>query len=544
MNGARFDFVVVGAGSAGCVLAERLSRSGRHSVLLVEAGGGDRRPDIQVPIGYGFTFRNPTVNWMYSAEPDPGLNGRVAYWPRGRVLGGSSSINAMVYCRGLPLDFDDWSAAGATGWGWDAVRPVFERTETKARRVNGRLETTGNGPLWVTDETDQVHPLTARFIEGAREAQWPITSDTNSDRWEGLGFFHNNTRMGWRCSSASAFLKPALRRPNLTVLTKAMVDRILFDGKKATGISIRKTGRSQTVFANREVIVSAGAVNSPKLLQLSGLGPAEHLRERGVEVLQDMPEVGGGMQDHLAITYLYESNEPSLNGMLYPLHGRAWVALRYALTRRGPLSMSINQCGGFLKSGPDRAFPDMQIYCNPATYSSGGGDKPRLDPAPGFLLSFQPCRPTSRGRIDIASPDPDAPPRIRPNSLSTEDDRAAVLRGARLLGRLIDTPTIKRLVKRPRQQDPSTMSDEEIHADFAERGATNYHPTCTCRMGPDKANSVLDSRLKVHGVEALRVVDASAFPNITSGNTNAPTIMLAQRGADLILEDAGETVTP
>ncbi|WP_136661006.1 GMC family oxidoreductase N-terminal domain-containing protein [Nitratireductor sp. XY-223] len=537
MSTLEFDFIVVGAGSAGCVLAERLTRDGRNTVLLVEAGGTDRKLRIRVPIGYGFTFMDPSVNWCYGAEPDPELGGRQAYWPRGKVVGGSSSINAMVYIRGLPHDFDDWAESGATGWDWKNVRPVFERTEKKAWRENGRLRTSGTGPLWVTDEADQAHPVTGRFLDAAREAGWPTTADINGVEREGLGIFHNTTRRGWRCSSADAFLLPALRRGNLNMTSNALVERIVFDGNRAVGISYRQGDRTMEARARREVIVSGGAVNSPKLLQQSGVGPAEQLAAHGIDVQTDLPEVGGGLQDHLAINYYYRSTVPTLNNQLQPWPSRVYAALQYALTRRGMLSLGINQCGGFIRSSPDTPRADIQIYCNPATYSTGDGTKPQIDPEPGFLLAFQQCRPTSRGRIDIASSDPADPPAIKPNSLTTNEDRDAVVRGARLLRQLVETPTMKRLIRAPKQPDLAVLSDDGALEDFKARAATVYHPCCTCRMGTSARNSVLDARLRVHGIDRLRVVDASAFPNVTSGNTNAPTIMLAQKGADIILED-------
>ncbi|MCY6379840.1 GMC family oxidoreductase [Hoeflea prorocentri] len=537
MSGNEFDFIIVGAGSAGCVLAERLSRDSRFKVLVIEAGGSDRKLRIRVPIGYGFTFKDPKVNWCYSGEPDPELGGRSGYWPRGKVIGGSSSINAMVYCRGLPHDFDDWAEAGADDWDWQSVRPVFERSETKARRRGNGFDTHGNGPLWVTDETDQAHPVTGRFLTAAKEAGWPTTDDLNGTAPEGLTIFHNTTRAGWRCSAADAFLRPALRRGNIKLVSNAHVDHLIFDGQRVSGVAYRLCGKKRQALARREVLVSAGAVNSPKLLQLSGIGPADVLQSYGIAVRRHLPEVGGGLQDHLAVNYYYEATVPTLNNQLQPWRSRILAALQYALTRRGLLSLGINQCGGFIRSTPDAPQPDMQIYCNPATYSTGSGAAPQIDPEPGFLLSYQPCRPTSRGRIDIASSDPDDAPRIRPNSLTTNEDCAAIMRGARLLQRLIETPTMVKLIKSPRQPDLRNLSDEEALNDFKQRAATVYHPTSTCRMGTNKSNSVLDARLRVHEVEGLRVVDASAFPNLTSGNTNAPTIMLAQKGADMILED-------
>tara|TARA_R110002126_G_scaffold176641_1_gene325322 strand:+ start:8109 stop:9740 length:1632 start_codon:yes stop_codon:yes gene_type:complete len=537
MTVEEYDFIIVGAGSAGCVLANRLSEDGRHKVLLLEAGGSDRKLSIQVPIGYAFTYQNPSVNWRYNAQPDAGLNNRIAYWPRGRVVGGSSSINAMVYCRGLPHDFDDWAASGATGWNWNSVQPIFERTETKVRRINGRQVVTGKGPLWVTDEADQAHKVTARFLEAGTQAGWPMTDDLNGANPEGLSIYHNTTRNGWRCSSADAFLRPALRRGNLRLVTHATVERLLFEGSKATAVSYRQDDQSRQARARREIIVSGGTINSPKLLQHSGLGPAALLGDHGIDVVCDLPEVGGGLQDHLAISYLYDCTQPTINSQLGRLQGRMAAAFQYAFTRRGLFSLSVNQCGGFIRSSPEAPQPDMQIYCNPVTYSTGVDTPPKVGPEPGFILSFQPSRPTSRGRIDIASPDIQEPPVIKPNSLSSEEDRDGVLRGVHLLRALIETPAMQDLIKARRQPDPTTMNDAEALQDFRERSATVYHPTCTCRMGTGPQNAVLDARLRVHGIEGLRVIDASAFPNVTSGNTNAPTIMLAQKGADMIIED-------
>lgn len=384
---ASYDFIIVGAGAAGCVLANRLTESGKHSVLLVEAGGSDRKLRIRVPIGYGFTYADPAVNWMYSAQPDPGLGNRIVYWPRGRVIGGSSSINAMVYCRGLPRDFDDWAASGATGWDWATVRPVYERTETKAYRDGGRHHTRGDGPLWVTDENGQAHPVTGDFLQAAGEAGWPLTDYLNGKAHEGLGIYHNTTRKGWRCSSADAFLRPALTRGNLHLMRNVTVEALKFSGRKAVGIVHSRDGRKKTVKAHREVIVCAGAVNSPQLLQLSGLGPHTVLQQAGVETRQHMPEVGGGLQDHLAITYQYDSTVPTLNNQLSPLLGRAKAALQYLFTRRGILSLGINHCGGFIRSTPDAPCPDMQIYCNPATYSTGDGTAPHRNSIQSQALS-------------------------------------------------------------------------------------------------------------------------------------------------------------
>jgi len=531
------DFIIVGAGSAGCLLADRLSASGRHRVLLIEAGGSDRHPWVRIPVGYGFTFTDARFNWKYQTAADAGLDGRRGYWPRGKLLGGSSSINAMVYARGLPQDFDDWGAAGASGWSAEVAEQSYARIERHVEWVDGQRRVRGDGALTVSDVRGEIHPFNRHFFAAAESLGWPSTDDMNGAQKEGLGAFRITTRGGWRCSSSDAFLRPALKRANLHLVKHALVERLLFEGRRVCGVAYRLGERLIEARAGREVILSAGAINSPQLLQLSGIGPAALLAGHGIAVRADLPEVGGGLQDHLAINNYYESNEPTINQQLGPLWGRARAALEYALTRRGPLSIGVNQIGGYFRSSPELAAPDMQLYCCPASYTTATGSAAKLDKSPGFLLSVQPCRPTSRGRVDIASGDPRAAPLIRPNSLSTEKDRADVLRGYRLIRQLLGTPALRAVTVAHRTPNILPMSDAELLADFRQRCSTNYHPSCTCRMGRDARDSVLDGRLRVHGVAGLRVVDASAFPNVTSGNTNAPTMMLAQRGAELILAD-------
>ena len=531
-----YDFIIVGAGSAGCVLVDRLSASGRHRVLLIEAGGSDRHPWVRIPVGYGFTFQDARFNWKYHTAPDPGLGGRRGYWPRGRVLGGSSSINAMVYARGLPQDFDDWGAA-APGWSAQIAEQSYARIERQVEWVDGQRRVRGDGPLSISDVRGEIHPFNRHFFSAVESLGWPMIEDMNGAQNEGLGVFRLTTRDGWRCSSADAFLRPALKRPNLRLVKKALAERLLFDGGRANGVAYRLGERTVEVRAAREVILSAGAINSPQLLQLSGIGPADLLRRHGIALRADLPEVGGGLQDHLAINNYYETDRQTINQQLGPWHGRLRAALQYALTRRGPLSIGVNQIGGYFRSSPDRPMPDMQLYCCPASYTARTGSAAKLDKSPGFLLSVQPCRPSSRGRVDIASGDPREAPTIQPNSLSTEEDRADVLRGYGLIRQLLRTPALQAVTRAHRTPNILAMSDDELLEDFRQRCSTNFHPSCSCRMGRDAADSVLDSRLRVHGVAGLRVVDASAFPNVTSGNTNAPTMMLAQRSAELILED-------
>ncbi|MDQ0474725.1 GMC family oxidoreductase [Labrys wisconsinensis] len=533
-----FDFIVIGAGSAGCVLADRLSEDGRHSVLVLEAGGHDRRFWIKTPIGYGRIFFDGRVNWKYQAEPDRGLGDRRAYWPRGRVVGGSSSINALVYCRGLPHDFDDWRDEGNPGWGWADVEPVFAGFEGRIDRA-GRVRTPG--PLAVADVGDEVHPLKRHFLDAARELGLPETDDFNGASPEGVGVYAITRRRGLRCSAADAFLRPALRRPGVRLETQALATRIVLAGGRAEGVDYQQGGEVRRAQARIAVILSAGAIASPQLLQLSGIGPGALLQEHGIAVQVDRPAVGGHLQDHLAVTYRYRATQPTLNDELHSWWGKLGAGLRYVLTRRGTLSLSVNQCGGFVRAGPDSRAPDLQLYFNPVTYTTAPeGTRPLMnpDPFPGFILSYQPCRPTSRGRIDIASPDPRRPPQIRPNSLSTSKDFADVVAGGRFMQALVRTAAIRDLVAAPLTPTIETMDDEAILADFRARCGTVFHPVGTCRMGPDPASAVVDAALRVHGVEGLRVVDASVFPSITSGNTNAPTIMVAHKAAELIRRDA------
>ncbi|WP_374448816.1 GMC family oxidoreductase [Stella sp.] len=534
-----YDYVIVGAGSAGCVLANRLTAGGRRRVLLLEAGGSDRRFWIQVPIGYGKSFYNPAVNWMYRTEPDPALDGRQGYWPRGKVLGGSSSINAMVHVRGHPGDFDDWRDAGNPGWGWDDVLPYFKRSEDFA---GGADEWRGaGGPLHVSTIARERHPVCLAYLRACAEAGIPSNPDFNGERFEGAGLYQIATRNGLRMSAARAYLWPARRRPNLRIETAAHATRILFSGTRAVGVEYLQGGAIRRALAGREVILAAGAVNSPQLLQLSGVGPADLLARRGIPVVADRPAVGANLQDHLCIDHLYRARGPTLNDMLRPWWGKLRVGLAYLLFRRGPLAISVNQGGGFVKSRPDLARPDLQLYFSPLSYTRGVPGKRALmrpDPFPGFLLSAQPCRPTSRGHIAIRSADPFAPPAIHPNSLATEYDRETLLAGSRLLRRLAAAPALAAIVAEELAPGPAATGDAALAADIRARASSVFHPVSTCRMGPDDGTSVVDHRLRAHRLGGLRIVDASVFPALTSGNTNAPTIMVAEKGADLVLADA------
>lgn len=527
------DFVIVGAGSAGCVLAERLSQNGRFKVVVVEAGGSDARFWIKVPIGYAINYANPDLNWGYHSQPDQGLSGRRVYWPRGRVVGGSSSINAMAYMRGLPHDFDDWERAGATGWGWEEVRPAYEWMERHA----GPNGVKGSGPVWVSDLSDQMHPFADLFLKAATDCGWENLPDLNGIQSEGLGRYRSTVRRGRRWSAADAFLKPALRRRNLRLLKRAQVRRVMFDGKRASGVELERNGQQIRIYARSAVVLSAGAVNSPQILQLSGIGPAALLQRHGIPVRHDLVGVGDGMQDHLAVSYQFYAAAPTLNSVLGTRLGRMTAGMRYLLTGRGSLAVPVNQVGGYLRSHLGAATPDVQLFCNPASYHVNAAGQTILDQRDGYLLSVQPCRPTSRGRIQIASTDHRDAPLIEPNSLATMADQVNAVRAVKLLRRLADAPALQGVTTGAKSPSLATLKDDQILEDFRNRASTVYHPCGTCRMGNAATGAVLDARLRVQGISGLRVVDASAFPNITSGNTNAPVMMLAMRAAEMILED-------
>ena len=530
-----YDYIVVGAGSAGCVLAERLSADGRSTVLLLEAGGHDRRLWINLPIGYGMSFYDERVNWKFVAQPDPGLQGRRIYFPRGRVVGGSSSINAMVYCRGLPSDFDDWAALGNSGWSWNDVRPVYEGFE---RAVDENGFAAPGGSLFVSDVRRELHPIERHFFAAAQQAGLPFSEDFNGAQPEGVGRYRINTRHAMRWSAADAFLRPALRRASLDLKTGALAERVLFEGRRAVGVAYRRGGAVLRARARRAVVLSAGAIQSPQLLQLSGVGPSALLQEHNIAVVLDQAQVGANLQDHLAMSYYYHATEPTLNNVLGSPWGKLRAGLQYALGLGGPLGISVNQCGGFVRSHPGAAQADTQLYCNPITYTlaeSTTGTHIVPDRTAGFILCFQPCRPWSRGSVSIAAADASQAPLIRPNYLSHPQDLEQALRGAQLVRRLARTAAMRGLIKAPIGPALDSMDDAAMLDDFRARASTCYHPVGTCVMGADVRSSVVDANLSVHGLEGLYVVDASVFPTLTSGNTHAPTTMVAHKGAAAIL---------
>lgn len=534
-----FDFIIVGAGSAGCILASRLSEDGRHSVLLLEAGGKDSSFWFKIPIGYAKSFYNPAVNWMYSTEPEPHLDGRRIYVPRGKVQGGSGSINAMVFVRGAARDFDDWAAAGNPGWGFADVLPYFRKLETHAQ---GASEWHGGaGPIHITPMRGQTHAITDAFLAACGQLQLPMNADFNGATIEGAGVYDINTRNGQRSHSSAEYLRPALKRANLVIERHALAERLILSAEgRAEGVAVRQNGELRTFSARREVIVAAGAVDTPKLLQLSGLGDGAALAALGIETRRHLPAVGAGLQDHVCASFYYRANRATLNGLFGSLPGQALLALQYALTRKGPFAMSVNQAGGFFRGGPGAGHPNIQLYFNPLSYripkSPNAGLKP--EPYPGFLIAFNACRPSSRGRIRLAVNDPASAPLIEGNYLSTDHDVTEVLEASRLVRRIASAPALAAIIAEEISPSAVVDSDEALLAYFRANSGSIYHLCGTAAMGPDAVASVVDARLRVHGVPGLRIVDASIFPNVTAGNINAPTMMVAEKGSAMILEDS------
>ena len=542
-----FDFVIIGAGSAGCVLADKLTATGKYSVLLLEAGPNDNRFWINMPIGYGITYTDASINWNYFCEPEKTLGGRSMYWPRGKVLGGSSSINALVYHRGQAMDYDDWAAAGNAGWGYQDIRSVYEGLEDISSPTNNNrrpgLDNPGKSEklrLSITDAFEDYHSIKTE-LDGIFSLSGLPYRETPPLEGEGLGPYFITTRKGKRCSSATAFLHPAIKRSHLKVLPSTTVEKIVIKDQQAKAVQCRQHGLERMFVARREVILCAGAINSPKLLQLSGIGPGELLFQYNIPVLVDQPNVGRHLQDHLGISYYYRANRPTLNDILGSWPGRIRSGMQYLLRRTGPLSLSVNQFGGLARSSPTSNKIDTQLYFNPVSYQPTSGNERKLtqpDPYSGFMMGFNACRPTSTGWVNITSPDPEVAPHMSGGYLSTQKDLDDVVAMARLLGRIQDTEGLTNLLLEPPQLDLSTMTDADLIGDFQQRATTVYHPCCTCRMGPKPDRGVVDAELRVHGIEALRVVDASVFPNITSANTNAPTLMVAHRAAQMILATA------
>ncbi len=529
MSNESWDYVIVGAGSAGCVLANRLSADASVRVLLLEAGPPDRNPWIHVPGGIFKLIHNPAVDWCFRTEPDAGVHGRSIQWPRGKVLGGSSSINGLVYIRGQREDYDGWHAQGNEGWSYADLLPYFRRSERQARgedRFHG-----ADGTLVISDPAMRMDIVDA-FIDAAGQAGVPRTRDFNGEKQEGAGYFQLTVDRGRRSSAATAFLRPAFARGNLEVVTGALAEGLEFDGARVTGVRYSVEGVARNARCNREVILCAGAINSPHLLQLSGIGDPDDLRRAGVTVKHALPAVGKHLQDHIQARAVFKTKDPiTINDQVRTLPQRALVGLRYAMWRSGPLSFAASLAGAFARARPDAARPDVQFHFQPLSLDSYDG---KLHPFPGFTMSVCQLRPSSRGHVALASPDPKASPRIHAKYLDTSEDRETMIAGVRLLRRIAAAPALAARVAEEWKPGPAVASDEDVLDYIRATGSSIFHPSGTCRMGA-AGDSVVDAQLRVHGLEGLRVADCSIMPTLVSGNTNAAAIMIGEKAADLVL---------
>jgi choline dehydrogenase len=531
------DYIIIGAGSAGCALANRMTENGKHRVAVLEAGGTDQRLFVQMPLGYGKLFYNPAVNWMYSAEADPGLNHQRDHIPRGRILGGSSSINAMVWIRGHRADFDEWGAENP-GWGWDEVLQAYKQIEDNEAGADDWRGT--GGPLFISENRKGLHWIVEDYIAACGEAGLPHNRDFNGAEQEGAGTYQMTIKGRRRNSAARAFLRPAMRRKNLSVITHAQVTRVILEGNRAVGVEYLQNGQRQTMRAKAEVILSGGAINTPQLLQLSGIGPGGLLQSMGIPVAVENANVGSHLSDHHGVNYTWKMKVPTYNNILRPWFGKALMGLWYLALGGGPLAKSINHGGGFFRTRPELDRPNMQLYMQAfSTLLPKAGERPLLtpDPFPGLSIGLSNCRPTSRGHVKITSPDPLAHPQIVPNAFATPEDVEEMLLAVKFLRKIAAQPSFARWVEEELRPGPQLQSDEDLIHDFRQRSGTVYHPSCTARMGRDAATSVIDARLRVHGVRGLRVADASAFPNLIAGNTNAPSIMVGWKAGEIIAQD-------
>lgn len=526
-----FDYVIVGAGSAGCVLAHRLTEDPACRVLLLEAGGRDNHPWIHIPVGYFKTMHNPRTDWCYVTEPDPGIDGRQLQWPRGKVLGGSSSLNGLLYVRGQHADYDRWAELGNRGWAFKDVLPYFIKSEDQE---HGPSEYHGvGGPLKVADLRLR-RPIADHFINGARDLGIPYNADYNGAEQEGVGYFQQTAHKGFRWSTAKGFLRPARKRPNLKVEIRAQTTRILFEGRRAVGVEYRQGGRLHQVRANAEVLLASGAIGSPQILQQSGVGPGALLAGLGLPVVHALEGVGKNLQDHLQIRLVFKTRERTLNDEVNNPLNKLLIGLQYLLFRTGPLTLAASQVAIFTRSDPAVERPDIQFHMQPLS-ADKPGDGPHKFSA--FTASVCQLRPHSRGHIEIRSPDPLAYPAIHPGYLADERDHRVAIAGIRLARRIAAAPSLAPHILSEFVPGTEYQNDAELLQAARRFSQTIYHPTSSCKMGHD-AMAVVDDRLRVHGVERLRVVDASIMPEIVSGNTNAPTIMIAEKAADMIKEDA------
>nr|WP_261841615.1 choline dehydrogenase [Aliamphritea ceti] len=528
-----YDYIVIGAGSAGCVMANRLSEDSNSSVLLLEAGNKDSNPWIHVPIGYFKTMHNPKTDWCYKTEPDPGINGRRLEWPRGKVLGGSSSLNGLLYVRGQKEDYDDWAALGNKGWSYEDILPYFKKSEDQERGANDYHGV--GGPLQVSNIKIR-RELCDKFIDAAEQVGIPRNEDSNGETQEGVGYFQLTiNRNGTRCSTAVGFLRPALKRPNLSAQTNALVERIEFDGNRAVGLTVNIKGISHTIKCNKEIVLSAGAINSPQTLMLSGIGDQDELARHGIDVVKHVPGVGKNLQDHLQIRTIYKVNKPiTLNDEVNNPIRKVMMGLEYALFRTGPLTMAASQVCIFTKTDQAMQRPDIQYHLQPLSADKPAEGTHRFS---AFTASVCQLRPTSTGHIELKSNNPAEYPAIHPNYLATEEDQKTAIESIKVTRSIVNAPALKPLIQEEHEPGIQHQTDEELLEYARNRATTIYHPTGTCKMGHDDM-AVVDDRLRVHGIEGLRVVDASIMPLIVSGNTNAPTIMIAEKAADMMKEDA------
>ncbi len=529
MDTIEADYVVVGAGSAGCVVAARLSEDPNVRVVVLEAGGADRNIWIHIPIGYGKTIADASVNWMYQTEPDPGVNNRRIFWPRGKVLGGSSSINGLLYVRGQPQDFDTWRQLGNVGWAWDDVLPYFKRSEGRVGPDRDGLHG-HDGPLTTCDLQER-NRLSEAYIQAAVAAGIPYVEDYNGANQEGVGYYQVTARNGRRVSAAGAFLKPAMKRANLRVITQAQAERVLFAGRQAVGVAYRQGGQSHTIRATKEVILCGGAINSPQLLMLSGIGRGAHLQESGIETLLDLPGVGQNLQDHYQVRFVYKCTQKiTVNDIMRSPLRMAIRGSQYALFRSGPLTTSAGQVGIFCKTRPELATPDVQFH-----YIGFSSDRPAegLHKFSGFTQNVCQLRPESRGEILLHSADPLAAPAIHPNYLSTETDRRTLLDGLQIARKIAAQAALRPYIASEYLPGDAVQSEAEWLEYARNYGGTIYHPIGTAKMGSD-AMAVVDDQLRVRGVGGLRVADASIMPLMISGNTNAACIMIGEKCADMV----------
>lgn len=531
----QFDFIIVGAGSAGCVLADRLTEGGKYRVLLLEAGGSHRRFFVDMPSGFAQLFYDPEVNWCLDTEPDPNMNGRQDYWPRGKILGGSSSINGMVYIRGQREDFDDWARLGNPGWSYDDVLPYFKRSEDND--LGDGDYHSADGPWKISSIAKHEYLVSKLARESALRLQYPSNPDFNGATQEGVGIYQFSFRDGKRSNTAKAFLETAMRRRNLHVETQAHVTRLLFEGRRATGVEIRQGGRIRQIRCRREVLLAAGSVHSPLILQRSGVGPGQLLQSRGVTVLHDLPAVGRNLQDHVYTGLTLRTTVPTMNAELNTWYKQLIAGMRYVFLKQGPLTLAVNQGGAFLRTDPGMTRPDVQLYFIPMCYQAAKPGQPRvvkLDSESGMIINVSPCRPESRGHIEIASPDPDASPRIFRNYLDTPGDVRTIVEGLKIADRIRRTAPLSDVIRERQYPVEGALDDAGWEQWARATGRTTYHPTSTCTMGPDAETCVVDPSLRVHGIEGLRVIDASIMPLIVSGNTAAAATMIGEKGADIV----------